>query len=100
MGQDNEKGGTEHGVAGSIFFKPLYKLKSPKPCPGLEAALLAVAEAAPEELGQLFECLEPKVKTFIRTALLALHRVFPKAPGHVQLAILCAALERHDIETQ
>lgn len=64
----------------------------PSPCPGLEAALPAVAKAAPDELGQLFQRLEAPAQAFIRTALLSLRRVFPEAPEPVQLAILGAAV--------
>lgn len=46
----------------------------PAPCPGLERALSAVHEAAPDELSQLFTRLEPAVQSRIRTGLLAVHR--------------------------
>jgi hypothetical protein len=50
----------------------------PKPCPGLEAALVLVWDKAPketvaEDLSQLFQRLKPVVQAALREALRALH---------------------------
>lgn len=52
----------------------------PSPCRGLEAALPAVLEAAPEELPRLFERLEAPTQAHVRHVLMVLQRLFP-VPG-------------------
>lgn len=66
----------------------------PARCRGLEAALPAVAAAAPEELPQLFRRLTWGAQRRVQAALRGLHRHLP-APGYglLRAAILKAALE-------
>lgn len=48
-------------------------VKVPTPCPGLGRVLVPVWEAAPEELGSMFQRLHPELRPVARAALVVLH---------------------------
>lgn len=64
----------------------------PRPCPGLGRALVPVWVAAPDQLGPLFQRLDPALQATTRTALLALHRRLGTAALVMQ--VLGVALEQ------
>ena len=52
----------------------------PTPCPGLEAAMLSVWQAAPDELPELVKRLDEEMKKVVQEVLRVLHRHFSSYP--------------------
>ena len=59
----------------------------PTPCPGLEAAIVSVWQAAPDELPELFKRLNEEMKKVVQEVLRVLHHHFSSFP-HLKEHIL------------
>ena len=52
----------------------------PTPCPGLEAAMVSVLQAAPDEMPELFKRLDEEMKKVVQEVLRVLHHHFSSFP--------------------
>ena len=59
----------------------------PTPCPGLEATMVSVWQAAPDELPELFKRLDEEMKKVVQEVLRVLHRHFSSYP-HLEEQLL------------